>query len=193
MAHEAPEVTLEHGSVMEEATLDEEHAASIAIDWATFFDSIDRTIGTELMRERTRCEGTTETAVGYVDAEERLTAQARYRYKVGGCVEEQSTTRESGFYQGPNWSIQIALSLMAAWTELITLEAECSTAGFVDDSSMNKKSKFIDEVQRCLRKAWTLSLEFGELSGCEMNPLKTKATANSPALEAALEETFADI
>ena len=69
-------------------------------------------------------------------AEQSFTEKARNRFKVGKALEPEGKTRTNGFNQGPNYSIEVALSFMAVWTQLQEEEAKVKTGGFIDDSSV---------------------------------------------------------
>ena len=57
-------------------------------------------------------------ANNYVSAESRFGRQARYRFKIGKATTAVSKTRGGGYFQGPSYSIQVALACMSVWTRL---------------------------------------------------------------------------
>eukprot|EP00959_Pyramimonas_sp_CCMP1952_P057413 1198561-Pyramimonas_sp.AAC.1 len=115
--HEAQEVSVFHALEMESAQLAGLHGACLSIDWSKFFSTIHRNIGNKLIIEHMDHEETTDGAHNYFNAERRLVHDARYRFKLGRSVEKDSTQRRAGYFEGPSYSIAVALSLMAVWTK----------------------------------------------------------------------------
>ena len=192
--HEPCDVTLDHAAEMELAVLMNKCCASVAIDWRQFFDRIERRVGKGLIAYTMEVEGTTDTARGFVEAENRLMEQARYRFKVGKSVEKESTTRSNGYYQGSNWSIQQAPALMSVWTRAAEAGGGTRTAGFIDDSSMQSVGDDPGEVVETLGMDGLRGVRPGHWdTGCKLNAAKTKALASNGRTEEEIEERFQDI
>lgn len=148
--------------------MNDEHCGVIAIDWSKFFDSIERDVAHNVTKALMG-QDSTENALGYIDAEHRLISQSRFRFKVGGSVEEESKQRTNWYAQGPSWSINQAFSLMAVWTGAVqhetigiaTPEHEgVRTAGFIDDTRFRSKGGDVTETVLPLAKAMEVSEEF---------------------------------
>ena len=81
-----------------------------------------------------------------------------------------SKTRGGGYFQGPSYSIQVALACMSVWTRLLESETRCETCGSIDDSSLRTESSLgEDEALTQLREAWDKSKDFGNLAGAKLN------------------------
>ena len=136
---------------------------AMALDWAKFFDSINRDIGDALMRKLMTQDSSVE-ANNHISAESRFGRQARYRFKIGKATTAVSKTRGGGYFQGPSYSIQVALACMSVWTRLLETETRCKTCGFIDDSSLKTDSSLEeDEALTQLQEAWDKSKDFGIL------------------------------
>ena len=109
---EASDVTLEHALAMELAVMQNLSVGAIALDWAKFFDSTNSDIGDALMKKLMTQDSSVE-AYNYVSAESRFGRQARYRFKIGKATTAMSKTRGGGHFQGPSYSIQVALACMS--------------------------------------------------------------------------------
>ena len=140
--HETADVSLEHSLNMQLAVAKGIPKAAISLDWAKFFDSLERDVGNELMQEMMTDDS---EALLVVEAEWEFTEQAQTRFKVGRAVSAESQTRANGFLQGPNYSIQIAQMFMAVWTKAVEAETNNKTAGFIDDSSVRSNGVETEE------------------------------------------------
>ena len=80
-----------------------------------------------------------------LEAEERLLAQAKPRFKVGKTIGPSIYEKTNGFSQGPNYSITAALATLSVWTRTMEAEAECKTSSFIDDSSVRTNEGLIKE------------------------------------------------
>ena len=83
--HEALEVIYEHALFMESMTAAEEAAVAVSLDWAKFFDSVQREIGQELTKEMMD-EGNGKRLL---EAEERLLEKIEPRFKIGDTVSKE--------------------------------------------------------------------------------------------------------
>eukprot|EP00959_Pyramimonas_sp_CCMP1952_P243079 5081277-Pyramimonas_sp.AAC.1 len=59
--------------------------------------------------------GATKESDRYLGAERRLFQRARFRFNAGRSVEETSTSRRTGDFEGPLCSIAVALATVRAW------------------------------------------------------------------------------
>ena len=189
--HETADVSVEHSLNMQLAVAKGIPKAAISLDWAKFFDSLERDVGNELMQEMMTDDS---EALLVVEAERKFTEQAQTRFKVGRAVSAESQTRANGFLQGPNYSIQIAQMFMAVWTKAIEAETNNKTAGFIDDSSVRSNDvETEEEAAEAVLAAWKLSVEFGKLAGTKLNEKKLKILATSTSLEERLEKAFEEV
>lgn len=115
IGHEVLDVSVEHVMQMEVAVKTPVKMAAISIDWKGFFDSLEKIIGNELKQKRMTQDS---VAILTLKAEQSFTEKARNRFKVGKALEPEGKTRTNGFNRGPNYSIEVALSFMAVWTQL---------------------------------------------------------------------------
>ena len=188
---EASDVTLEHALAMELAVMQNRSVGAMALDWAKFFDSINRDIGDALMKELMTQDSSVQ-ANNYVSAESRFGRQARYRFKIGKATTAVSKTRGGGHFQGPSYSIQVALACMSVWTRLLESETRCKTCGFIDDSSLRTDSSLEeDEALTQLQEAWDKSKDFGNLAGAKLNETKVKMMASTTTVEKKMNTQFA--
>ena len=163
----------------------------MALDWAKFSDSINREIGDALMTRLMTPESSVE-AHNYVSAESRFGRQAKYRFKIGRATTATSKTRGGGYFQGPSYSIQVALACMSVWTRLLEGETRCKTCGFIDDSSLRTDPSLEeDEALMQLQAAWDKSKAFGTLAGAKLNETKVKMMASTATMEKKMNAQFA--
>ena len=187
---EASDVTLEHALAMELAVMQNRSVGAMALDWAKFFDSINRDIGDALMKKLMTQDSSVE-ANNYISAESRFCRQARYRFKIGKATTAVSKTRGGGYFQGPSYSIQVALACMSVWTRLFETETRCKTCGFIDDSSLRTDSSLEeDEALTQLQEAWDKSKDFGNLAGAKLNETKVKMMASTTTMEKKMNTQF---
>ena len=78
---------------MELAALEERMAACMAIDWAKFFDSIEREVRTKFHKHMMAVDGATQEERGWLQAENKLMKEASHGFKVGRAVKNIQTTR----------------------------------------------------------------------------------------------------
>ena len=188
---EASDVTLEHALAMELPVMQNRSVGAMALDWAKFFDSINRDIGDALMK-RLMTQDSSVEAHNYVSAESRFGRQARYRFKIGKATTAMSKTRGGGYFQGPSYSIQVALACMSVWTRHLESDTRCKTCGFIDDSSLRADPSLEeDEALTQLQEAWDKSKAFGNLAGAKLNETKVKMMASTTTMERKMNAQFA--
>ena len=188
--HEALEVVYEHMLFMEEQAAEGNPAAAISLDWSKFFDSVQREIGTELVKDMVN-EGTGKKVF---EAEERLLAKIKPRYKVGKTVGRSPYKKENGFFQGPNFSITVALATLSVWTRMTEEKVQCETSSFIDDSSVrSKKGQNKEDVAQCVAKALQESENFGKMTGAKLNKKKVKVLVNNIAIEERVKQLVPDL
>ena len=188
IGHEVLDVSVEHVMQMEVAVKTPVKMAAISIDWKGFFDSLEKIIGNELKQKRMTQDS---VAILTLKAEQSFTEKARNRFKVGKALEPEGKTRTNGFNQGPNYSIEVALSFMAVWTQLQEEEAKVKTGGFIDDSSVRTlRGDSEKTILEKIVKSKQLSLEFCTYAGTKLNYKKTKALATDEDLESQIQEVL---
>ena len=165
---------------MEKQTATGKPAAAVSLDWSKFFDSVQRNIGQELVKDMAK-NGSGEKVFR---AEEKLLGEIRPRFKVGKSVGKNPYEKSNGFMQGPNYSITVTLATLSVWTRMMEDKVRCKTSSFIDDSSVRTNEGLESkEVAEAIQETIKHSEEFGKMTGTKLNKKKVKVLVNDKKTE----------
>ena len=81
--------------------------------------------------------------------------------------------------QGPNYSITVALAVLAVWTRALENKAKCETSSFIDDSSIRtNEGSTKEEIIKTVVEAIEFSRKFGDMTGTKLNMKKIRILIN---------------